>query len=180
MTDIGANFFPPGLAVRPVRPADGEPVRALFIAGQREMLSEDADLETRVALKRYVDSVLMSDLARPSAYYSQPRRRLWVVESQAKEIVATVAVDFDAGSPEVASLRRLAVSPEFRRKGVARLLVSRAGQWAAKQGFKSLQLDVTEFQRPAIALYESLGFQRTGTEMYGPIGVLLMAKALRP
>ena len=173
-----ANFFPPGLALRTIRPTDNEAVRALFMASQERFKAPDLELDIRIAAKKYFDHVFTSDLSKPSAHYSQPRRRLWALESRTHEIAAMIAVDSYPEEPDVAELKRLAVAKEYRRKGVARLLVREAEQWAEKQGFNKIKLETTEFQPEAIALYETSGYAHSGSYEYGPIHVVLMEKAL--
>ncbi len=172
------NFFPPGLSVRAVTPSDNESVRSLFIAGQSELVSSDTPIDLRIAVKKYTDSALNNDLSRASVHYSKPKRQMWVLESQQKVIVAMIAVDSVAERPSIATLCRLVVSSEFRRKGVARLLSLRAEQWAQKQGFEIIRLETTELHPPAIALYESLGYVKAGQLKYGPISVVEMEKQL--
>lgn len=177
-----ANLFPPGLAVRQISPTDNEAVRSLFIESQAGLLPGDADRETRIALKKYTDYCLMSDLARASVHYSKPGRRMWLLESQEHEIVGMIAVDADLDSSdspgEIALLRRLAVKQEFRRKGVAMLLSRRAEQWASKQGFSKIQLYVSELQPEARDLYSKLEYAEIGVEHYGPIPVHQLEKSL--
>lgn len=174
-----ANFFPPGLSVRRVAPADNETVRSLFIAAQKELVPDGADRELRIALKKYTDSALNDDLAKASFHYSKPKRRMWVLESQRKEIVAMISVDSASAASGIALLRRLYVSPEFRRKGVAKLLSLRAEQWAQKQDFSTMRLYTTEFQPEARRLYESLGYDTTLESSYGPVAVFQMEKSLK-
>lgn len=178
--ESSGNFFPPGLAVRQISPTDNEAVRSLFIEAQADIQPDDADLETRIALKKYTDSCLMDDLAKASVHYSQPGRHMWVLESQEHEIIAMAAIDSDGEDPPsgVALLRRLAVRPEFRRKGVATLLSKRAEQWATKQGFSTLRLYVSEFQTDARSLYEKLEYAQVAADKYGPIAVFEMEKPL--
>ena len=104
----GGDPFPPGLAVRKIGPTDNDAVRALFIAAQASIQPEDADLETRIALKKYTDSCLMSDLARASTYYKQPGKSMWLLESQEKELAGMVAIDSDPETedPRTALLTR--------------------------------------------------------------------------
>jgi len=173
-----ANFFPPGLAVRTIRPADNEAVRGIFLRGMREMITPDSPPELRVSLKSYTDSVLMGDLAKPSAYYSKPGRRYWALESQAGEIVATAAVDYIEEELGSAELLRVSVSPEFRRKGVARMLVKTAANWSKQHGYKTLQLQTTNRQPAAIALYESEGFRKRETRDAGLFEIFTFEKTL--
>ena len=52
----------------------------------------------------------------------------------------------------------IATLPEFRRKGVAKALI----EHTLKNEMDFLTLEVRESNAPAIALYESLGFERVG------------------
>lgn len=54
----------------------------------------------------------------------------------------------------------LFVAPEARRRGVARLLMERAHQYAAESGAFRLELQTARANRPAQALYEALGWIR--------------------
>lgn len=52
----------------------------------------------------------------------------------------------------------VATLPEYRRKGIAKALIERVLQ----NKMEFLTLEVRESNAPAIALYESLGFERVG------------------
>ena len=52
---------------------------------------------------------------------------------------------------------RLAVRPEFRRRGVASALMSALGRWGAAQGAERWVLQVAEGNAEALALYTGLG-----------------------
>ena len=61
-----------------------------------------------------------------------------------------------------AELLRLAVRPEERRRGVARALFIEGAGRLQEEGLQVCFLEVRLDNAPAIALYESLGFTRTG------------------
>ncbi|MFO0389675.1 MAG: ribosomal protein S18-alanine N-acetyltransferase [Alphaproteobacteria bacterium] len=71
-------------------------------------------------------------------------------------------------SHEQADIITIAVLPEFRRKGIARLLMDKALQALQGQGVETLFLDVEYGNQPAISLYEALGFshQRRRRQYY--------------
>lgn len=173
-----ANFFPPGCAVRAIRPTDNEAVRSLFIAGQIELAPAGATPELRIALKKYTDSCLNEDMNRASVHYSKPGRRMWVMESQEKAVVAMIGLDNTPPEPGVGFLRRLVVAPHFRRKGVARLLTQRAEQYAARQGLAVLRLEVSDLQPGARKMYDSFGYREVRSFDYGPIVVFDLEKRL--
>jgi len=55
-------------------------------------------------------------------------------------------------------LEDLYVEPASRRTGVAKALVEFAVQQAQARGCRRMELDVSDVNEPAIALYQSLGF----------------------
>ena len=54
----------------------------------------------------------------------------------------------------------LFVAPSARRRGVAKLLMKRAWEFAVETGAKRLMLETAVSNRPARKLYESLGWRR--------------------
>ncbi len=65
---------------------------------------------------------------------------------------------------KTALLKRVAVSPESQRKGVASLLLSRALSWAKQKGYKTIKLS-TGLQEKGKPLYEKFGFIVTGIDL---------------
>jgi ribosomal-protein-alanine N-acetyltransferase len=61
-----------------------------------------------------------------------------------------------------AELLRLAVSPEERRRGLARALIAEGLERLVRKGVQVCFLEVRLSNEPAVALYESLGFARIG------------------
>ncbi len=60
------------------------------------------------------------------------------------------------------------VAPEGRGTGLGELLVNAITGWAEEVGARRLILWVTETNKPAIELYERLGFTRTGVQQMLP------------
>ena len=63
-------------------------------------------------------------------------------------------------------LKRIYVSPMFRRKGIAQELVSQLIQWAKEVGYRRMLLETGEKLSGASALSAKLGFERIPN--YGP------------
>ena len=99
----------------------------------------------------------------------------WSENAIAKELTNPlscwfVAVDDDiicgyVGSQAVlgeADMMNIAVSPDFRRQGIARKLVERLILALKDAGNYQLTLEVRSSNIPAISLYESMGFVQVG------------------
>lgn len=99
----------------------------------------------------------------------------WSERLLAGELVAPaslVLVALEAGSPvgyaafrraaDEAELLRVAVAPEARRRGVARRLVEAGLARLGRDGVAACFLEVRPANRPALALYDRLGFRGTG------------------
>src|SRR5438093_1196025 len=76
-----------------------------------------------------------------------------------KAIVAKC--EFSAVTPEAVQLMGVWTDPRYRRRGLGRALLREVCGHLAHRG-RSVTLFVNDFNRPAIALYESLGFKRIG------------------
>ena len=63
---------------------------------------------------------------------------------------------------ESGDVLRVAVYPQFRRKGLARALMTELLAQAAALGVEKTFLDVRTSNAAAIALYESFGFEKIG------------------
>ena len=73
----------------------------------------------------------------------------------------SVARDPHPASYHVADLG-LMVDAGHRRRGIGRVLLEAAVDWAREAGVRKLELHVFPHNEPAIALYESFGFVREG------------------
>ncbi|MDD2899144.1 MAG: ribosomal protein S18-alanine N-acetyltransferase [Desulfuromonadaceae bacterium] len=83
---------------------------------------------------------------------------------------------------EEAQILNIAVEPEQRGKGIARILMGHALQLGIEKGADVMALEVRASNRRAISLYENLGFTRTGVRALYYEGVedaILMEKPLK-
>jgi [ribosomal protein S18]-alanine N-acetyltransferase len=61
-----------------------------------------------------------------------------------------------------AEILTVAIAPEARGKGHARLLLSQHLDALSRVGIRAVHLEVEESNRPALAVYQGLGFQEVG------------------
>lgn len=66
----------------------------------------------------------------------------------------------------IAMMHALEIAPAHRRKGLARIMVRAAADWAKTQGATQFAILVTGENQPALGLYTSLGFRVVGQYHY--------------
>ena len=110
--------------------------------------------------------------------YSSPRGALFLARADG---LAAGCIGLRPFSNSVGELKRLYVLPAFRGRGFARSLVLSAIAAARSIGYSALFLDTLSSMRSAIALYESIGFQRTAPYYPNPLpDVLYFHMSLEP
>ena len=55
-------------------------------------------------------------------------------------------------------INRVAVLPEFRHKGIARLLVEAAEQWLDKQGIEIYACQIEDYNKTSFEVFKKLGY----------------------
>ena len=73
----------------------------------------------------------------------------------------SLARDPHPASRHVADLG-LMVAADARRRGIGRMLLAQAVEWAREHGVRKLELHVFPWNEPALRLYEAFGFEREG------------------
>jgi ribosomal protein S18 acetylase RimI-like enzyme len=82
-----------------------------------------------------------------------------VIERTSREPVALILGS--RISPQCGHITQLCVHPNYRRRGLARLLLSVAGSFFLRQGVTEISLTVTEANADAIELYNAEGYNCT-------------------
>jgi RimJ/RimL family protein N-acetyltransferase len=91
-----------------------------------------------------------------------PHAAVYVAEDEGR-IVGRLSLSRDQhpASVHVADLG-LMVAASHRRRGIGRALLETAVMWAREADVTKLELHVFPWNEPALALYESFGFEREG------------------
>jgi ribosomal protein S18 acetylase RimI-like enzyme len=82
-----------------------------------------------------------------------------VVDRASRELVALLLGS--RVSPESGHITQICIHPDFRRRGLARMLITLAASCFMRQGVTEVSLTVTEDNTPAIDLYRSEGYECT-------------------
>jgi putative acetyltransferase len=115
-----------------------------------------------------------SELASLPGDYPPPRGALFLSRADGS---AVGCIGLRPFSESVGVLKRLYVVPVFRGQGLARSLVSAAIAAAKRIGYRSIVLDTLVSMQPAIALYQSFGFERTDAYYANPLPDVLYFRA---
>jgi ribosomal protein S18 acetylase RimI-like enzyme len=124
--------------------------------GIRRMRRSDLDAAATIDRRAFPpgwgnDAAALTEIRRATP---QQRSRVAVVDGT----VGGFAITGRAGV--TGYLQRLAVDPQHRRRGIARLLVDDALDWLARRGAATVLVNTGVDNGAALALYRSVGFRR--------------------
>jgi L-phenylalanine/L-methionine N-acetyltransferase len=142
------------IAIRKAEPGDAPQLVSLAEAVGREEGRWILSAETWRSIadeRRYVKSV-----------YRHPDAAVYVADEDGR-VLARMSLSRDPhpASRHVADLG-LMVDEGHRRRGIGKLLLEAAVEWARIAGVTKLELHVFPWNEPALRLYESFGFEREG------------------
>jgi uncharacterized protein len=125
---------------------------------------DDLDRLVPACAAMHKEEVGIDPLERDAAGYRDrvrelvERRRAIV---QIKEGLIASKCEFSAVSDQAVQLMGVWTHPQFRKRGLARTMLREVCGHLFRRG-KDVTLFVNDFNLPAVALYESIGFQRIG------------------
>ena len=154
---------PPGDGVITLRPKGRGDVDALVAACQDPEISR----WTRVP-QPYGPEDALGWIAGSDLELAAGRAIHWIAVDSEDRLLASVSVmeiDREAGTGEIGYW----VTPEARRRGVAKRAVALAYDWAVReQGLTTVEITVHEDNAPSLAVAHACGFVRTGERAAPP------------
>jgi ribosomal protein S18 acetylase RimI-like enzyme len=147
--------LPPGLELRPWRDEDMNNSARLIAAAygtHPDSVVNDQYRSAHGSLRFLNNIVRYSGCGVFSAQVSHV-----VVDRASRELAALVLGS--RVSPESGHITQICVHPDFRRRGLARLLLHLAASCFLRQGVREISLTVTEANTAAIDLYRAEGYE---------------------
>jgi putative acetyltransferase len=146
--------------LRPAGREEGTAIRAVLDAGFREVWG----LSLEDIQERYDP---LDDMIDPGSYYAA-HRGIFLVLVHEGRVIGTGGIS--KLGPEIAELRRLWVLKDYRGQGLGRRMVEGLLVFARRSDYWVVRLEVAtpDLQRPAVHLYERLGFRVVAPYREGP------------
>ncbi|XP_012891222.1 PREDICTED: probable N-acetyltransferase CML1 [Dipodomys ordii] len=119
--------------------------------------------------RQYVSTCLRTDLADITKFYLSSRDScFWVAEceGQVAGMVGVLPVKDSPLGKKQLELLHMSVALEHRGKGIAKALARTVLQFARDQSCSEVVLETTMMQHGALALYQGMGFQKTGQSFF--------------
>jgi ribosomal protein S18 acetylase RimI-like enzyme len=149
----------PACILRIAEPKDIDSLARLHVAIWRDTYRELAPPEAFTAL----------DVPRRKSFWQEkfdhPAAGQGIFIAEVEGELAGFSLASASSNPEfgdMAEIKFLYVSPEFKRQGIGRLLIAKAATHLADEGFNSAGLGVVEGNEPAIEFYRALGGRESG------------------
>ena len=109
--------------------------------------------------------------------YARPNGLVLLARAAEGDVVGTVA--YRSFGPGACKMKRLYITPLWRRHGIGRLLCVRLLDDARAAGYRRMLLDTGDWLVAALALYRALGFTEVTAYYHNPIsGTVYMARDL--
>ncbi len=149
----------PVAAIRPYTDADQAAVLSLFTQVNRALAPPDrrSDFEDYIALS------ILQELGRiPDYYRPEDGAGFWICE-QDGQLLGMFGIE--RHNTTTAELRRMYVASQWRRRGLARAMLTHAEQTCRAAGYRHLVLSTSELQPAAIALYQAQAYRLVREEV---------------
>ncbi len=104
-----------------------------------------------------------------SRHYSEQSKSKYYVATINEQVVGGCGLASFNNSAETCELRKLFLLPESRGLGIGQELAVKCLHYAKSKGYKRCYLDTLSIMKPAIALYEKLGFIHLNRPLAGTI-----------
>ena len=147
----------PGLELRRWAESDLAPAARLIATSYQGHLDSHINEQYRTAAgsQRFLHNIVRF----PGCGYFDPESSFALVQPGSDDLAGLLLCS--RVREDVGHVTQICVAPEYRGRGLGRLLMVECALSLAKRGFSLLTLTVTASNRKAVSLYEWLGFRGT-------------------
>lgn len=136
-------------------------IKSLFTEYTEYLVENDVEFKKYLEIQKYDN-----EIENPEDKYGMPWGRLYIAfyENQVAGCIALRKLN-----DTQCEMKRLYVKPEFRNKGIAKMLVEKVISDSKEIGYSSMLLDTLPFLQTAIKMYKKIGFYEIGCYNDSPL-----------
>ena len=136
-------------------------IKSLFTEYTEYLVENDIEFKKYLEIQKYDN-----EIENPEDKYGMPWGRLYIAfyENQVAGCIALRKLN-----ETECEMKRLYVKPEFRNKGIAKMLVEKVISDSKEIGYSSMLLDTLPFLQTAIKMYKKIGFYEIGCYNDSPL-----------
>lgn len=136
-------------------------IKSLFTEYTEYLVENDIEFKKYLEIQKYDN-----EIENLEDKYGMPWGRLYIAfyENQVAGCIALRKLN-----DTQCEMKRLYVKPEFRNKGIAKMLVEKVISDSKEIGYSSMLLDTLPFLQTAIKMYKKIGFYEIGCYNDSPL-----------
>ena len=136
-------------------------IKSLFTEYTEYLVENDVEFKKYLEIQKYDN-----EIENLEDKYGMPWGRLYIAfyENQVAGCIALRKLN-----DTQCEMKRLYVKPEFRNKGIAKMLVEKVISDSKEIGYSSMLLDTLPFLQTAIKMYKKIGFYEIGCYNDSPL-----------
>ena len=136
-------------------------IKSLFTEYTEYLVENDVEFKKYLEIQKYDN-----EIENLEDKYGVPWGRLYIAfyENQVAGCIALRKLN-----DTQCEMKRLYVKPEFRNKGIAKMLVEKVISDSKEIGYSSMLLDTLPFLQTAIKMYKKIGFYEIGCYNDSPL-----------
>ncbi len=143
-------------------------IKSLFTEYTQYLVENDSKFKEYLEIQKYDN-----EIDNLEDKYGMPWGRLYIAfyENQVAGCIALRKLN-----ETECEMKRLYVKPEFRNKGIAKMLVKKVVSDSKEIGYSSMLLDTLPFLQTAIKMYRKMGFYEIGCYNDSPLDSTIYMK----
>ncbi len=143
-------------------------IKSLFTEYTQYLVENDSKFKEYLEIQKYDN-----EIDNLEDKYGMPWGRLYIAfyENQVAGCIALRKLN-----ETECEMKRLYVKPEFRNKGIAKMLVEKVVSDSKEIGYSSMLLDTLPFLQTAIKMYRKMGFYEIGCYNDSPLDSTIYMK----